>query len=59
MKNRKAPELDTISAEIFSAGRGEMIKSLHILFNKVWREQDPKLKWSKINVTPAYKRDSK
>ena len=46
MKNRNAPEADTISAEVLKAGWDEIIKFLHVLFNKVWQEENPPLEWS-------------
>ena len=50
MKNRKAPGADTISAEVLKADGDEMTKYLLMLFNKVWREENSPLKWSKMIV---------
>ena len=54
MKNHKAPGVDAISAEVLKAGGDEMIKFLVMLFNKVWREENPPLEWSKMIVTPVH-----
>ena len=59
MKNRKAPGVDAISAEVLKAGGDEMIKFLVMLFNKVWREENPPLEWSKMIVTPVHKKGNK
>ena len=59
MKNRKAPGADAISAEVLKAGGDEIIKFLVMLFNKVWREENPPLEWSKMIVTPVHKKSNK
>ena len=59
MKNRKAPGADAISAEVLKAGGDEMTKFLLMLFNKVWREENPLLEWSKMIVTPVHKKGNK
>ena len=59
MKNRKAPGADAISAEVLKAGGDEMTKFLLMLFNKVWREENPPLEWSKMIVAPVHKKDNK
>ena len=59
MKNRKAPGADAISAEVLNTGQDEMTKFLLMLFNKVWREENPPLEWSKMIVTPVRKKDNK
>ena len=59
MKNRKAPGADSISAEVHKAGGDEMINFLHMLFNKIWREENPPLDWSKMIVTPVHKKGNK
>ena len=56
MNNHKVPGADAISAEVFKAGGDEMIKFLVMLFNKVWREENPPLEWSKMIVTPIHKK---
>ena len=55
MKNRKAPGVDSITAEVLKAGGDKMIQFLHMLFNKVWIEEKPPLDWSKMIVTPIHK----
>ena len=59
MKNRKAPGADEITAEALEAGKGKMVHFLHMLFNKVWKEEKPPLDWSKMIVTPIHKKGSK
>ncbi len=59
MKNRKAPGVDSITAEVLKAGGDEMVQFLHMLFNKVWNEEKPPLDWSKMIVTPIHKKGSK
>ena len=59
MKNCKAPGTDSISAEVLKAGGDEMINFLHMLFNKIWREENPPLEWSKMIVTPVHKKGNK
>ena len=59
MKNRKAPRADIISAEVLKAGGHEIIKLKHMLFNKVWKKENPPLEWSKMIVTPVHKKGSK
>ena len=46
MKNRNAPGADSIFAEVLKAGGDEMIKFLRVLFNKIWRKENPPLGWS-------------
>ena len=36
-----------------------MINFLHVPFNKIWREENSPLKWSKMIVTPVYKKGNK
>ena len=43
MKSRKAPRADSISAEVLRTGGDEMINVLHMLFNKIWRKENPPL----------------
>ena len=59
MKNHKAPGADAISAEVLKADGDKMIKFLVMLFNKVWREENPPLEWSKMIVTPVHKKGNK
>ena len=59
MKNRKAPGADAISAEVLKAGGDEMTKFLLMLFNKVWREENPPLEWSKMIAAPVHKKGNK
>ena len=59
MKHHKAPGADAVSAEVLKAGRDEMTKCLLLLFNKVWREENPPLEWSKMIATPVYKKGNK
>ena len=59
MKNCKAPGADAISAEVLKTGGDEMTKFLLVLFNKVWREENPPLEWSKMTVTPVHKKGNK
>ena len=59
MKNCKAPGTDSISAEVLKAGEDEMINFLHMLFNKIWREENPPLDWSKMIITPVHKKGNK
>ena len=55
MKNCKAPGADAIFAEVLKAGGDEMTKFLLMLFNNIWREENPPLEWS----TPAHKKGNK
>ena len=59
MKNRKTSGADTMLAEVLKADGDEMTKFFHLLFNKVWQEEDPPLEWSEKTVTPVYKNVSK
>ena len=59
MKIRKAPGANAISAEVLKAGGDEMTKFLLMLFNKVWREENPPVEWSKMIVTPVHKKGNK
>ena len=59
MKNHKAPGADAISAEVLKAGGEAMINFLHLLFNKIWKEENPPLEWSKMIVTPVHKKGNK
>ena len=55
MKNCKAPGADAIFAEVLKAGGDEMTKFLLMLFNNIWREENPPLEWS----TPVHKKGNK
>ena len=59
MKNLKTPRAEIMLAEVLKAGGDEMTKFFHLLFNKVWQEEDPPLEWSEKTLTPVYKKVSK
>ena len=43
MKNNKAPAIDKITAEVLKTGGEPMISILHMIFKKIWdQEQSPK-----------------
>ena len=59
MKPRKAPGNDLITAEVFKAGGEEMKQMLPKIFNCVWKDKKTPSEWSKMLVSPIYKKGSK
>jgi len=59
MKQKKAPGIDEITAEVLIAGGEPMIKMLHAIFTKVERDTISPKDWSKTLVNPVHKKGNK
>lgn len=56
MKLRKAPGVDDIMAKVLRAGDNNMVRVLHAIINKVWKEEVTPTDWAKMVVPPVYKK---
>jgi len=56
LKLKKAPGHDGVSSEALKAGGGPTVNVLHKLFNKVLSTNEVPSEWSKMMVTPIYKK---
>ena len=56
LKNRKAPGSDKITAEVLKAGGDTMVTMLEHIFQKILISEDTPLHFSKMLVTPVYKK---
>ena len=56
MKLKKAPGHDGVSSEALKAGGEPTVNVLHKLFNKVLSTNEVPSEWSKMMVTPIYKK---
>ena len=56
LKNRKAPGNDAINVEALKAGVDEIVTILLKIFQRVFQEESTPPDWSKMLVTPIYKK---
>ena len=56
LKNKKAPGIDTITAEVIKAGGEEMVDMLLKIFNNIWNNEKSPRDFSRMIVTPVYKK---
>ena len=59
LKNNKAPGSDLITAEVLKAGGEPIVNTLHLIFSKVLNEETTPTHFSKMLVTPIYKKGDK
>ena len=59
MKIRKAPCVDTITAEVLKAGEKPMVDILFKICYKIWKDEVPPSDWEKMLVTPILKKGDK
>ena len=59
MKNRKAPGADQITSEVLKAGGEKMIAILEKIFNKILSSEKTPMDFSKMIVSPVYKKGDK
>ena len=59
MKLHKAPGIDNITAEVLKAGGKPMCEMLVKIFNSAWKDKSIPKDWSKMIVTPVYKKGDK
>ena len=58
-KNRKAPGIDIITAEVLKAGGKPMTEMLHKIFNAIWVQEKTPKDWVRMLVTPIHKKGDK
>ena len=59
MKNRKAPGIDNITAEVLKAGGKPMAEMLHKIFNAIWVQERTPKNWARMLITPIHKKGDK
>ncbi len=59
MKSRKAPGIDSITAEVLKTGGKPMIEMLHKIFNQIWKQEKTPKDWARMLVTPIHKKGDK
>ena len=59
MKNRKAPGIDAITAEVLKAAGKPMVDMLENIFNLIWNVESTPKDWSRMVVTPIHKKGDK
>ena len=60
MKNRKAPGIDSFTAELLKAdGKPPMAEMLHNIFNAIWVQEKTTKDWARMLVTPNHKKGNK
>ena len=55
MKNGKSPGEDGLTAELYKEGGEELIKSIIVLFNKVWDTGEVPKEWGRAIICPIFK----
>ena len=55
-KYRKAPGIDEITAEAIRSGGEPMVRMLHKILRKIWKTETPPTDWSKLLISPIYKK---
>ena len=56
MKNRKAPGIDNITAEVLKAGGKPMTDMLGKIFNAIWVQEKTPKDWARMLVTPIHQK---
>ena len=56
LKNKRAPGSDRITAEVLKAGGNSIVNMLDHVFQKILTEENTPLEFSKMLVTPVYKK---
>ena len=56
IKRCKAPGIDQISAEVIRCGAQPIAEMLHKIFLKTWHTEKPPKDWSKMLVSPIFKK---
>ena len=56
MKNRKAPGIDGIAAEVLKAGGNPIVVMLHKIFNTIYDTEKRLKDWARMMVTPIHKK---
>ena len=59
MKNRKAPGIDVITAEVLKAGGDPILTMLHKIFNTVYDTEKTPKEWAQMMVTTIHKKGEK
>ena len=56
MKLHKAPGIDSISAEVLRTEGKPLVEMLHKIFNQIWKSERTPKDWTRMLVTPIYKK---
>uniref|UniRef100_H3ATV7 Reverse transcriptase domain-containing protein n=1 Tax=Latimeria chalumnae TaxID=7897 RepID=H3ATV7_LATCH len=59
LKKKKAPGSDNITTELLQAGEEHTVKVMHMLFNKIYKQEQVPSEWGKAIILPIYKKGDK
>ena len=59
MKNRKAPDIDSVTPEVLKAGGKPMTEMLHKIVNAIWVHEKTPKDWARMLVIPIHKKGDK
>jgi sorting nexin-29 len=59
LKNNRVPGEDSITAELVKGGGTIMWRKIHILMERVWKEEQTPEQWNSAIIRPIYKKGNK
>jgi hypothetical protein len=59
LKNNRAPDEDSIRAEFLTGGGRMLWRKIHILMERVWKEEQMPKEWNSAIICPIYKKGNK